>query len=130
LIHYFLQQSAEKYGKQIDGIQPEAQQVLMSYGWPGNVRQLKSVVEQMVVLTPGNKLTLDGLPQDIRPAGGGGAGEGIGGMNNLVGISIEQAERELIRNTLKLVNGNREQAAKILGIGERTLYRKIKEYDL
>jgi two-component system response regulator HydG len=129
LIHYFLQQAAEKYGKQIDAIQPEAQQVLMSYGWPGNVRQLKSVVEQMVVLTPGNKLTLDSLPQDIRPAGGA-SGEGIGGMNNLVGISIEQAERELIRNTLKLVNGNREQAAKILGIGERTLYRKIKEYDL
>ena len=51
-------------------------------------------------------------------------------MNNLVGISIEQAEKELIRNTLKLVNDNREQAAKILGIGERTLYRKIKEYGL
>jgi two-component system response regulator HydG len=129
LIHYFLQQAAEKYGKPIDGIQPEAQQVLMSYGWPGNVRQLKNVVEQMVVLTPGNRLTLESLPPDIRPAGGG-SGEGVGGMNNLVGISIEQAERELIRNTLKLVNGNREQAAKILGIGERTLYRKIKEYDL
>ena len=51
-------------------------------------------------------------------------------MNNLVGISIEQAEKELIRNTLKMVNGNREQAAKILGIGERTLYRKIKEYGI
>ena len=49
---------------------------------------------------------------------------------NLVGISITQAEKELIRNTLKMVNGNREQATKILGIGERTLYRKIKEYDL
>ena len=51
-------------------------------------------------------------------------------MNNLVGISIEQAERELIRNTLNLTSGNREQAAKILGIGERTLYRKIKEYGM
>ena len=50
-------------------------------------------------------------------------------MNNLVGISIEQAEKELIRNTLKMVDGNRETAAKMLGIGERTLYRKIKEYD-
>ena len=53
-----------------------------------------------------------------------------GGVYSLVGISITQAEKELIRNTLKMVNGNREQAAKILGIGERTLYRKIKEYDL
>jgi two-component system response regulator HydG len=128
LIHYFLQQAAEKYGKEIDAIEPEAQQVLMSYSWPGNVRQLKNVIEQMVVLSPGPKLGLESLPPDIRPAGG--SGETLGGMNNLVGISIEQAERELIRNTLKLVNGNREQAAKILGIGERTLYRKIKEYDL
>ena len=55
---------------------------------------------------------------------------GVSAAYNLVGISIEQAERELIRNTLKMVNGNREQAAKILGIGERTLYRKIKEYGL
>ncbi len=129
LVLYFLQQSAEKYGKQVEGIQPEAQQILMGYGWPGNVRQLKNVIEQMVVLSPGPKLTVDSIPTDIRPAGGAG-GEVLGGMNNLVGISIEQAERELIRNTLKLVHGNREQAAKILGIGERTLYRKIKEYDL
>ena len=90
---------------------------------------VKSVIEQMVVLSPGNKLALESLPHDIRPAGGG-SGEGLGGMNNLVGISIEQAEKELIRNTLKLTHGNREQAAKILGIGERTLYRKIKEYEL
>ena len=47
-----------------------------------------------------------------------------------MGISIEQAELELIRNTLKMTEGNREKAAKILGIGERTLYRKIKEYGL
>jgi DNA-binding NtrC family response regulator len=128
LIHYFLQQAAEKYAKEIEGIEPEAQQALMSYSWPGNVRQLKNVIEQMVVLSPGPKLSADTIPQDIRPSAAGG--EGPGGMNNLVGISIEQAERELIRNTLKLVNGNREQAAKILDIGERTLYRKIKEYGL
>jgi two-component system response regulator HydG len=126
LIHYFMNSLGEKYGKQIEGIQPEAQQILMSYSWPGNVRELRKVIERMVVLSPGNTLTLDSVPPEIRPAGG----ETIGGMNNLVGISIEQAEKELIRNTLKLVNGNREQAAKILGIGERTLYRKIKDYDL
>src|SRR5918997_2805853 len=49
LIHYFMQQAAERYGKQVEGIEPEAQQVLMSHGWPGNVRQLRNVVEQMVV---------------------------------------------------------------------------------
>jgi DNA-binding NtrC family response regulator len=125
LIHYFIQHAAEKYQKQIDGIDPEAQQVLMSNSWPGNVRQLRNAIDTMVVLSSGPKLTVGNLPTDIRPAGGD-----VGGMNNLVGISIEQAEKELIRNTLKLVNDNREQAAKILGIGERTLYRKIKEYGL
>ncbi|MDB5299062.1 MAG: putative NtrC family two-component system response regulator, partial [Phycisphaerales bacterium] len=126
LIHYFMKAAAEKYEKQIEGVEPEAHQVLMSYSWPGNVRELRNVIERMVVLSPGPKLSVSSLPPEIRPAGG----EVSGGMNNLVGISIEQAERELIRNTLKLTNGNREQAARILGIGERTLYRKIKDYDL
>jgi len=126
LIHYFLQQAEERYNKELHGIDPEAQQMLMGYSWPGNVRQLRNVIENMVVLSTDGKLTTEQLPGEICPA----RGEATGGMNNLVGISIEQAEKELIRNTLKMVNGNREQAAKILGIGERTLYRKIKEYDL
>ncbi|HLL89648.1 MAG TPA: sigma-54 dependent transcriptional regulator [Tepidisphaeraceae bacterium] len=131
LIHYFLKQAAERYGKPVEGLAPEAQQVLMSYSWPGNVRQLKGAIENMVVLGPpdATRLGVETLPQDIRPKAADAAGA-IGGMNNLVGISIEQAEKELIRNTLKLVDGNREHAAKILKIGERTLYRKIKEYEL
>jgi two-component system response regulator HydG len=126
LIHYFVQKAAEKYGKQVDGLRPDAQQLLMSYPWPGNVRELRTAIENLVVLSPSGKLGLEGMPADIRPP----SGDSSAGMNNLVGISITQAERELIRNTLKMVNGNREQAAKILGIGERTLYRKIKEYEL
>lgn len=126
LIHYFIDQFNRKYNKEIEGIEPEAQQHLMSYGWPGNVRQLRNVIENMVVLSTTPQLVAESLPPEIRPR----SASITGGMNNLVGISIEQAEKELIRNTLKMVHGNREQAAKILGIGERTLYRKIKEYDL
>ncbi|HEY1683949.1 MAG TPA: sigma-54 dependent transcriptional regulator [Tepidisphaeraceae bacterium] len=125
LIHFFMQQSAEKYQKELSGITAEAQQRLMAYNWPGNVRELKNVVENMVVLSTGTQLTAEDLPPEIRPRA-----QAAGGMNNLVGISLEQAEKELIRNTLKMVDGNREQAAQMLGIGERTLYRKIKEYDL
>jgi two-component system response regulator HydG len=126
LIHFFMRQATEKYHKEIEGMSPDAQQALMSYSWPGNVRQLRNVIERMVVLSPSNTIGVETLPPEIRPA----AADVGGSMNNLVGISIEQAEKELIRNTLQLVNGNREQAAKILGIGERTLYRKIKEYNL
>jgi two-component system, NtrC family, response regulator HydG len=57
-------------------------------------------------------------------------GEGAGGSLNLVGHSLEEIERIYITETLKLTNGNREEAARMLGIGERTLYRKIKEYGI
>ena len=126
LTHFFIQQTAEKYEKTVESVDPEVQQQMMAYTWPGNVRQLKTVVENMVVLAPGDRLTPDLLPPEIRR----GAGTEGAGFSQLVGISIEQAELELIRNTLKMTEGNREKAAKILGIGERTLYRKIKEYGL
>jgi DNA-binding NtrC family response regulator len=127
LMHYFLNEFGDKYHKEVEGISPAAQQLLMSYSWPGNVRQLRTAVENMVVLSPGKILGPESLPVEIQPAAGA---EQISGMTNLVGISIEEAEKELIRNTLKMVDGNREQAARILRIGERTLYRKIREYGL
>lgn len=126
LVYYFLKQAAERYNKPLEEVLPETQQLLMSYSWPGNVRQLKNVIENMVVLSNEPKLSPASLPKEIRPSGG----EMVGGLDNVVGMSLEQLEKEAIRNTLKMTNGNREQAAKILGIGERTLYRKIKEYDL
>ena len=126
LIHYFLQQLSEKYKREIEGIKSEAQQILIAYSCPGNVRQLRMVLEQMVVLSQGPWLDVENLPQGIRPTSSTSAGE----MKNLAGLTIEQVEKEHIRSTLELAQGNREAAAKILGIGERTLYRKIKEYDL
>jgi DNA-binding NtrC family response regulator len=129
LIHFFMKQTAEKYGKKVVSLKPETLQALMGFSWPGNVRQLRNVIENMVVMSPdAEDLGLSTLPPEVNPAGA--ASPPSAGMTNLVGISIEQAERELIRNTLKMTNGNREQAAKILGIGERTLYRKIREYGL
>ena len=103
---FFMTQMAEKYGKKIDGIEPAAQHQLMAYS---------------PTITPRD------LPPEISPRATAHGGPPI---DSLVGISIEQAEKELIRNTLKMTDGNREQASKILGIGERTLYRKLKEYDL
>ena len=102
-----MKQSAEKYGKKIDDIEPAAQHQLMAYSWPGNVRQLRNVVENMVVLAGGEKLTARDLPPEINPRITAGPS---GNIDSLVGISIEQAEKELIRNTLKMTDGNREQA--------------------
>jgi two-component system response regulator HydG len=126
LTHYFVQHAAEKYNKPIEGIDPDAQQILMNYGWPGNVRQLRNAIDTMVVLCNTNKLTIASLPPDIRPVGG----ETITGTANVGGMTLEQLEKEAIIRALETTKGNREQAAKLLGIGERTLYRKIKEYGL
>jgi two-component system response regulator HydG len=126
LIHFFMQNAAERYGKTIEGITPEAQRVLMGLSWKGNVRELKNTIENMVVLTTKDKLDVDILPSDIRPKDEAAPG----GLKNVGGIPLNELEKEAIRNTLKLTEGNREQAAKMLGIGERTLYRKIKEYGL
>ncbi|MEM7808769.1 MAG: sigma-54 dependent transcriptional regulator [Planctomycetota bacterium] len=128
LLHFFVRRAAEQYGREIDKIAPEVQQAFMANAWPGNVRQLKSAVDNLVVMSSGDTIGPDDLPPELST--GTTEPGSIGGLDGLVGISIEQAEVELIRNTLKLVDGNRERAAKILKIGERTLYRKIKEYDL
>ncbi|NBB94588.1 MAG: response regulator [Planctomycetes bacterium] len=127
LIEHFLAQANETHGRTINGLTPEARRVLMSYPWPGNVRQLRNVVENMVVLAASDKLAVDDLPPEIhQPPNDLTDGQ----FRELAGISIDEAETQLIRNTLKMVEGNREKAASILGIGERTLYRKIKEYGL
>jgi two-component system response regulator HydG len=126
LLHFFLQQAAEKHHKTVERITPEATQILTNAPWPGNVRQLRQAVENMIVLSPGPVLGVDSLPTDIRPKDAATTA----GISNVGGVSLEQLEKEAIRSTLKMTDGNREQAAKILGIGERTLYRKIKEYKL
>jgi two-component system response regulator HydG len=127
LIDYFVQQAAKTQGVKVKGIAPEARRVLTAYPWPGNIRQLCNVIENALVLSGGDKITLDDLPAEVlgRPGEAGAAP-----LSQLAGISLQQAEKELISHTLKMVSGNRQQAAGILGIGERTLYRKIKEYGL
>jgi two-component system response regulator HydG len=127
LIEHFIQQTNAQHGTKVKGLSPAARRVLVAYPWPGNVRQLRNVVENMVVLAAGDRLDVDDLPPEIhRRPGEASAGQ----FDQLAGISLEEAEKELIRNTLKMVEGNREKAAEMLGIGERTLYRKIKEYGL
>ena len=126
LIEHFIKLADDAHETKISGITPEAQRALMGFDWPGNVRQLRNVIENMVVLAGEGKLSVDDLPGELR-----GPGQPIEQRTGaLASVSISEAEKQLISNTLKTVSGNRSQAAKILGIGERTLYRKIKEYGL
>ncbi|MGP1272762.1 MAG: sigma-54-dependent transcriptional regulator [Phycisphaerales bacterium] len=109
---------------------------LTGFDWPGNVRQLLNVVQNMVVTAMGTAsdaeavvLGLEHLPKEIRESEAASLGE-IAGTGSLAGTKLEQIEKRAIRDTLRLTGGNREQAAAMLGIGERTLYRKLKEYGL
>jgi len=127
LIDHFLKLAGEKHGRKVKSVTADVRRVLMAYPWPGNIRQLRNVVENMVVMAKGDKITVDDLPAEVYRSGDQIA---CAQMADMAGITLEEAEKQLIANTLKMVDGNREQAASILGIGERTLYRKIKEYGL
>jgi len=132
LIEHFVKQFAKRHGKVIKGMSVAARVKLASYGWPGNVRQLRNVIESMVVVDCDETLDVDDLPLELEPAAAPpvAAAAADGGIASLVGRPLEEIERVFITETLKLTGGNREQAAELLGIGERTLYRKIKEYNL
>jgi len=126
LVDHFIKEFARVYKKPITGIKQEVLNVLMSYPWPGNVRELKHAIENMVVVSRDPVLKLEQLPVSIYRAERKGTLE----LPSLVGTPLRDVEKELIRGTLAHVSGNRHEAAKILGIGERTLYRKLKKYQL
>jgi len=127
LLDMFIKQASEKHDRKITSLDKDVKRVLLGYAWPGNVRQLRNVVENTVVMAQDNRITLEDLPAEIYTPPGLGPNRQL---ENLAGMSIAEVEKEHIRSTLTMVSGNRERAANILGIGERTLYRKIKEYGL
>jgi len=128
LTDFFLREFAERYETPVPLVSSEVRKLLMNYSWPGNVRQLKNVVESMVVIDSDGTLTMEDLTdEDLQAAAG--TVESAGGAQ-LVGRSMDEIEAHYIAETLKMTQGNRVEAAKILGIGERTLYRKLKEYGI
>lgn len=129
LIEHFLKEFSETHGKKVTGITPAARKALMTYSWPGNVRELRNTIESMVVMDLDGVLDVDDLTEELQ-ATAEAAGEAASGADGLVGKSLDEVERHYIAEALKLTDGNREEAARMLGIGERTLYRKIKDYGL
>ncbi len=127
-VEYFLKEAAAETGSAVTGITDAAETVLMNYDWPGNIRQLRNCIRTMVVMCDADMLDVQDIPPEIAqrrqlPAGSRAAGD-------LAGVSLNELEKQAIIDTLSKTGDNREKAAKILGIGERTLYRKIKEYNL
>jgi len=130
LADYFLKEAVAETGSKVTGMTDAAKTVLVNYHWPGNIRQLRNCIRTMVVMCESDKLDVPDIPPEIAlqrqlpPAGSDKI------TTNLAGVSLGELEKQAIIDTLAKTNNNREKAAKILGIGERTLYRKIKEYNL
>ncbi len=131
LIDHFIKLHSGRHHKEIKSITTAARRRLMTYDWPGNVRQLKNIIESMVVVDYDQVLDVDDLPDELAANNNHSSVEAGGkGLAGFVGKSLADLEEKFIAETLEFTGGNREEAARMLGIGERTLYRKIKEYEL
>lgn len=126
LIQYFMNKINNKMSKQVKDITKEALQLLQSYQFPGNVRELQNIVERSIALSDSDIITISDLPGDIRTE------QQLTVDGKLVpvyvGDTVETVEKKLILATLNALNGNRRKSAEMLGIGERTLRDKLSKY--
>jgi len=124
LVKHFTKKIGHQMNKHIEDIHPEVIDIMCKYDWPGNVRELQNVLQQAINMCDKNVLTVENLPDSIKTS------ETSSRTSNYTKTlkSLEELEAEAIYNTLKAVNGNIAQTARILGIGRNTLYRKMKKY--
>ena len=131
LVDHFRKQFAKRHHKTVKAISPAVSRRLFSYDWPGNVRQLRNAVETMIVLDMDGTLDVDDLPPELVESSDTAAlPSAATGPMSLVGHPMDDWERFAIEQTLKFTNDNREEAARVLDIGARTLYRKLEKYSL
>ncbi|RJP19892.1 MAG: sigma-54-dependent Fis family transcriptional regulator [Candidatus Omnitrophota bacterium] len=126
LVDHFIEKYNLEMNKKIRGIEKEAEQSLMKYDWPGNVRQLENCIERAVVLCMDSLIDLKHFPPEIVQRTSSNASEADFGLQ--VGMTVAEMERRLIFETLKSTRNNRTRAADILGISIRTLRNKLNEY--
>lgn len=121
LVNLFISRFAGDSGKPVDGITAEAMQVLVGYHWPGNVRELQNIIERACALAKGTTLTVQDIHLDLRPArSANGAGSFLPD-----GMTLEQWEDEMIRESLRRSNGNKSQAARLLGLSRNALRYRL-----
>ncbi|MDA7914925.1 sigma-54 dependent transcriptional regulator [bacterium] len=121
---HYIDQFAKSTSKNVTGITETAAEKLLAYSWPGNVRELRNVMERALALTRYDSVTVEDLPDKIRDHRGGTVF--IGGDDPTELVPLEEVERRYIEHVLRAVDQNRTQAARILGLDRKTLYRKLK----
>ena len=125
LAQHYLRVYAAKNGRKLEGFSNEALERLESYAWPGNVRELENLIERTVLLARKDRLDAEDLPEEVagvkRPP--------RDAILELVGTPLDEIERRLLDETLRITGGNKTQAAKLLGIDVRTVARKLERRD-
>ena len=127
LVAHFIKDSNQRHGKRVTGVAEPLRKLMDAYEWRGNVRELRNAIDSMVVLDQDNILNVNDV-EEGSPLKRGQTR--AAGADNLVGKPLNEIERFYIEKTLEQTAGNREEAAHILGIGERTLYRVIQDWKL
>lgn len=125
LVDRYLTESSAQHNRGPKEVSREAMQLLRLYGWPGNIRQLRNLMERLVVTVKDATIQPMHLPEEVRASR-----EDARTMVVTLGTTLEHIERDVIERTLKEVTNHRERASKLLGISLRTLQYKIKEYGI
>lgn len=129
LIESLLADISEKHGKKVTGVGTEVLDLFKSYPWPGNIRELRNVLERAAIACDRGVIGRQHLPPEFGHAPATMAASGLAGIRFPVGTTVDAAERELILQTLVATNQNKTRAAELLGISLKTLHNKMKEYE-
>ena len=124
LMHAFLREFNIENKKNIKGFDKAAKSAMIKYSWPGNIRELKNAVESAVVMCTGDEIKMEDLPRSLRSQGE----EKV--ISIPIGITMDEAEKIIIQENLAANKGNKSRTADILGIGRKTLHRKIEELNI
>jgi len=125
MVNAFFNEFCQENNKTHLKMNPQTIDLLQHFSWPGNVRQLKNVLEGMVVMETTDEITPESLPQEIRKTE-----DKDHYIRIRTGSSLSEAEKQIIEETLKATEGNKAKTARILGLGRKTLYRKLEEYNI
>jgi transcriptional regulator with PAS, ATPase and Fis domain len=126
LIANFVHQACQQYQTQLRKLTSSAKELMLDYPWPGNIRELKSVIESAAMVSNGDYITISDLPMHLQQYAAGHRDE----IATKAIRNIEEGERSLIEEALRHTQGNKAKAAEALGISTRTLYRKIEKFSI
>jgi len=126
-VDYILRDINAKHGKSVRGVGAEGMDIFMSHTWPGNIRELRNVLERSAIMCEKDLISRSCLPGEFGKSAPKGPSD-LGGLKFPIGTTVEAMERELILQTLSATNNNKTRAAELLGISLKTLHNKLKEY--